>query len=524
MKNSVLSPLLIPKESMATLPVRRQCDTLPEGTIFYTKHIGSLNLSIPAACVIHSVTGSGKTWIFDKPLHLIAVPRRSQATHNRGETGSELLAALNRSDKAVKITHDKLLRHLKQPWFQEKMAEYGVKLIVDEAHMLPKKEANRLLAGYPAIFLSGTLDADFRRDLPHLHFERRGGRPRIEIAEQMPAIPAEDRMLLFADRAKDILKTFPNSAYVAESWYDTDLAAECGATRPPIILTINGAATSAYREGVEFLVDRRYRWTVVVHMGHCSSWSYADAVQALNRIRGDDVRRVIVVTRKESVHDLLHREPKSYNTESYTKWLNSKPAGHETVVASAMGSQRADFLYRASNYQSADTWGAHRNLVHSNRRVLPLGYDYAPYQGETDESPLWTKLDMPAGEEEEEEWFNFEWAGTTYQSQDPDCIKWSEWKRSGHLETIYQIVQKHKGNIAKLSGALAPQFKNPKKRGGVGKITHKEVVHALQQMFKTTLQRETGMPMKNYSKNTTKVHIENSPPFGYQNKQKKGDF
>ncbi len=485
----------------------------------YITNIPSTSMSIPAACVIHAPTGSGKTTLFDKPLHLIAVPRRAQTTNNAGFSSQELLSALNNSDKAVKITHDKLLSHLRNQWFVDKLIEYGIKIVIDEAHRLSKDQKYKELWELNTVFISGTLSSDFRGDLPHIFFERRRGRDDIELSYSVPKVTGANNIsFIYAERAYMMMRTYPHSCYVAKEKYSTKTAKAYHVTLPPEVLTMNGGGTSAYGEGVDIVVEDGLHVTVYVMMSLCPMWSYSDAVQALNRFRGDNVRRVIVVDGKEDIDELLKRVANTYDIAGYYNFKKDDEVTPGVAFMAAAGRVSYKMKYEPSGYKKADHFGMQRNLDHSNKRMLPPGYNYIKYQGEVCEQ-VWVDNYLNVTEDElEREVYTFEYQGVKYETHSKKVKAWLKFAESGVLLDIFRIVESRKGDLQSLSHGLYVFYR----KNGIkssGQLSLEDTYHALKHLFKLSVFNKKGLQVKRYTENIERVEIVDMMPFEYWKKE-----
>jgi len=148
-----------------------------------------------------------------------------------------------------------------------------------------KIDKYRTVYALNAIFLSGTIDETFRPDLTHYKFIPES-RMRIYWTDGMT--PDFKTGLYFVERAKALIRNYPNNSIVGRQ-----SALENNFTNFDPHSHTGGKvfSTSAMREGIS-ITTGTYE-AVVVPANLCPTWSNKDKIQAVNRVRGDDVVRLV---------------------------------------------------------------------------------------------------------------------------------------------------------------------------------------------------------------------------------------
>lgn len=438
--------------------------------------------------VIHALTGAGKTHAFERPLCLIAVPRRAQTTLESGVSREQIFETLK--TKHVIITHDKLLGHLSSPTFITELQEMGGVLIIDEAHTLYKHPKNAPLYNAYAVFLSGTLSRHFRHDLEHITFIPKSGKPVIQISNALDKKGVHT--LYFADNVNRITQLAKNA--------DILCAKEHG-IEAPAVLTRDTFATSAYREGITLRTKGTFR--VVVLSKYCPLWSMYDKVQALYRIRGNDIERTIIGDTK--LLDNSNLKPIGEQLEK----LRFDGKMSDAFMGEAMGSVMRKMVYGYNDYTEADefTLAAYYEFVHS--WGLPELFEFKQVKV-TDyiTDPLDGKV-----EPKEKEPFaptQFYARGKNWLALDVDPASWAKMANKGVLDKIEEFMPKGVWvSLDALRGKVSPSL-----TGKRGSLTKKKLYEALKNCIKLEIRDMNGKKQKYFNKNTTEVRLISDCPFG----------
>ena len=248
------------------------------------KYIGNntqIDISSLDSCVISAITGSGKTHSFkDKSNILILVPRVEQATLGKGDKSDFVINTIL-TEGAI-ITYEKFMGHYKaNKEFKLYVDSKRFKVVVDEAHMIVAKPSYELIYNLDAVFLSGTIHNSFRSDLQRYKFKP--SQPTVLYYTEGKT-PHFDDALYFVDKARRLMKTYPKNCIVgAEHKFDNFNIHQHK--------TGQIFSTSALREGIS--VNTNTFQACIVIAGHCGLWSVKDIIQGLNRVRGDNVLRVV---------------------------------------------------------------------------------------------------------------------------------------------------------------------------------------------------------------------------------------
>ena len=233
--------------------------------------------------VIIARTGSGKTFQFEgKPDTLILVPRVLQTTVYTGESLDFLFNKIA-IDGAI-ITYDKFYGHYRSSEeFKSAIDHNKITLVVDEAHMLVSRPSrmNRTIYELDAVFMSGTLEKFFRRDLQRYKYKP-------VSPEQMyytnGVLPRVEGSLVFVDNAKALIHNYPNNCIVSKEHKHNNVNVHT--TDLSFIFS-----TSALREGIS--INNGNFVACMAYMQACQLWSMKDTIQGLHRVRGENILRVV---------------------------------------------------------------------------------------------------------------------------------------------------------------------------------------------------------------------------------------
>lgn len=336
--------------------------------------------------VIISITGSGKTFQYlDQPETLILVPRVLQSDVRSGDAGDYVLSKIF-TEGAI-MTYDKFYGHYRNNQeFRDNVNNKRFKIICDEAHVLtaiPSK-AHQLAYGLDAIFISGTLDASFRTDLQHYKF----------IPEHRPIIyytngtlPKIKGTLVFADNARAIIANYNNCGFVSYDNKDNNNI-DFQTTQEPLVVS-----TSAAREG--YSINNDNFKANMVYMQYCSLWSSKDIIQGLNRVRGEDILRIVSLPFKEQY-------TKHISFEWWKKFIEN--CTNDKEVNAIMGefySKMIKITHKMEAYERANDYGIACYLAYLTRNNIDEElYDIREYTFECE--PLTLNMDADKKELDEE--------------------------------------------------------------------------------------------------------------------------
>jgi hypothetical protein len=351
--------------------------------------------------VIVALTGSGKTYSFlDKSDILILVPRVSQTTVYSGDDTKYLIDKI--IDSGAVITYDKFIGHYKMSQdFKDLIDNKKFRLIVDEAHILtsiPSKD-KKMIYELDALFLSGTIENFFRRDLHHYVFIPEKRKKLYWTQELLPKINGS---LIFMDNAKIIKNVFKKCGIVGA---DHDFEnVDIHKTKEPFVYS-----TSALREGVS--VNNPNFKACIVDYKQCRLWSTKDVIQGVNRIRGKDVLRIFTNKPKEQ-----------YNKEIDFDWYLKIAKGEvrEQYINAVLGEFYDDFIkytQKTSNYQDFSEYG----LVCFLSKITRNNYDERLYEWQELTPGELLELDLTIEDDEVEQEELFE----TYKTSDKRTFKYN---------------------------------------------------------------------------------------------------
>lgn len=481
----------------------------------YDKYISDSGLDFEQMVkgVVHSHTGSGKTFAFAKPKTLIAVPRRSQTTIKTGLCGEDVVLACR--EKVQYITHDKLATHMNMPFFVDLLKEEGIRIVIDEAHKLVDSKKFSVLWSGSHIFLSGTLRESFRPDLDHLFFERKKPISPIIIAD---GIPKSDRKTLyFMDRAKMMIAndvpmlTAEDKYIVAEEYLNKHV-------EPPKLLTEDTFATSAYAEGVTIPTDGS-KWRVVVYMPYCPTWSLDDAVQAVNRIRGDDVERVIVRSKKDRRSLEAMTASVDVDIDKKFNFIKTLAVTDENALRGAgLKEGFSKKVYGGSGYTEASLFGYLQHLTAKHRLILPDTYSYEllPQNAELMSLPLNVNIgkDIYSDEPTDIPMVQFILFHEKHETAHTDIELVHDWAKAKNIGVIDRLIDDVKtvdGEISKLISKLRYLKK------GKGRIDSKKMITILRRLMVVKMYGCDEQVYERYNSKITHIEIVKECHFEYAN-------
>lgn len=378
-----LSRMLIDRLS-DMLPLE-EVEVLPEIIIPYDgKYISSqneVNINALSNCVIVALTGSGKTYSFkNEPGTIILVPRVLQTDTGKGDNTDYLINKV--LSEGATITYEKFLGHYTNKHsgeFKHYVDNNRFKIIVDEAHMIQKlrtieNKDKTMIDGYEiiynldAVFMSGTIEPFFRADLQRYKFKPRTPTTIYYTDGEVPNI---ENALYFVDRPKPLMRNYPLNCVVG---------AEHKFNNFNVHQHTHGKVftTSALREGIS--IDTGTFDACIVNASLCSLWSVKDAIQALNRPRGDKVIRVITkpiekpstvfadfeyfnelsksVTDTQEINTIMGEEYSNFTKKTHkgSRYLNSTEFGVVCYLAEKTRDQYDPDLYRFEKYTPEETF------------------------------------------------------------------------------------------------------------------------------------------------------------------------
>jgi len=322
--------------------------------------------------VIVAVTGAGKTYSYEGQSGvLIIVPRTKQTDIGAGENEDFLMTKIY--SEGAMITFDKFYGHYRQKRELYRAIESGhVKLVVDEAHILISKLSKMHKVIYEineAIFMSGTLEKFFRSDLQRYRYIPKA---KTKIYFCNGVLPKKNGSIVFAESAKGIIKNYNHCGFVSLEWHKEITNVNLNTTKEPLVV-----ATSAIREGIS-IHNPNFKYCMV-DMDKCKLWSNKDLIQAVHRVRGDDIYRVISKPPKE-------QESKIFELEWWTNFINKQT--RTTMINAIMGEYYSNMIklsHRTEDYNKANEYGIVCYLAHRTKNNYdPDLYEFIEY-GEIEE-------------------------------------------------------------------------------------------------------------------------------------------
>nr|MBL0721625.1 hypothetical protein [Sulfurovaceae bacterium] len=292
--------------------------------------------------VVVARTGAGKTYQYENRANcLIIIPRVEQATVEAGENNEYLINKIL-TDGAM-ITYNKFYGHyLNSPEFKNLVDTNRINVIADEAHMLlslPLK-MHRVIYNLDAVFLSGTLDKFFRRDLQHYKYKPEF--PEI-IYYTEGLLPKIEGSLVLVDNARALMQNYPNNCIVSKA-HDFE-SLDIHTTNKKLVLS-----TSCLREGIS-IKNKNFKANIV-YAQSCQLWSTKDMIQGVHRVRNDDCIRLIT------------KEPNpTYDKHIDFDWWENRVKGSSSKdrgLNAVLGEQFSNLIkitHKINDYEEFDDYG-----------------------------------------------------------------------------------------------------------------------------------------------------------------------
>ena len=309
--------------------------------------------------VVHGLTGSGKTFCYENAGNLILVPLNSQANIIKGDSTDFLIQ--NIFENGAIITYDKFGGHYYNRHcdrFRKMIDSKTIKIVVDEAHTLLQSitSQNRFLRSLDAVFLSGTVEKFFRRDLQHYYYVPK--KPREFFYTGSEQLPLHNNVFCLLNRAIPIIHNYKGAGYVGVEnclkykYQNVDLQT----VKKPLILATWSAGVGNSIKNPNFTAN-------FVHKAKNKHMTLKDTIQALSRVRGNEVLRV------------MSGEPnKQYNGFIDFDWwrdiLGDKINNRKAEFNAVAGEFYDDFVKKASQlnkYKEVDDYGIECCLAHLTR-------------------------------------------------------------------------------------------------------------------------------------------------------------
>lgn len=471
-----------------------------ENLFFYDNYISEIDVvdfDSMKSGIISAVTGSGKTTVFSKrPRTLIAVPRRKQATVEAGTSKKDMLKLLE--DGCIIITYDKLIGHLRaDQYFLNDLYHADIRLVIDEAHQITSQDKYEPLLGLDAIYMSGTLFDHFRPDLERYTFISRSDTQPIQLCDKFPADVSENCLIFIEDKSIE--------SEVNHKKINADTK-----KRKKLKKGMN-IATSAIREGISLYVKEGEDWSVVVDMRKCGSWSFSDAVQALARVRGKDVKKYLILPKNYRIgeNNTIEnmKEHHQVDLEGYIKSIK-KLKVTATTISKGMGLGRRfeKNVFGTNDYEDSSYFSIVKHLDEKNSRKLPKNYTYVEYGGEYMPDPYYKPK-----EDKEPVYKNFD----TFRFGEPKYVKYTgSDKEIEHWDMMFankKIGLPVLERVLKQCGGDLSEFAH--KYPAKSRISKREAYNILRKLFECEFTDSSGGVYKKWSDAIEKAEILSYSPY-----------
>ena len=334
--------------------------------------------------VIIARTGSGKTFKYEgRGDILILVPRTSQASIIAGDDVNMLINQTNLSGSIV--TYNKFYGHYKRNEdFRYIVDNKKIKIIVDEAHMLfIPSQMHKLIYSLDAVFMSGTLEPFFRRDLPHYRYRPSQKEVIYYTDGELPKIKGS---LVFVENAGAIEHNYPDACVTAVTRKHPNVNVHT--TDKDVVY-----CTSALREGIS-IKNPNFK-ACMVYSKTTSLWSLKDTLQALHRVRLDGTLRV-----------MSQEVPESYDKYIDVDWWIKKAEElmeDEKEFNAVFGEFYSPFIKSAAGvnrYEKVSEYGVLCYLAHKTRNNYDK--DFYEFRKLEVKEPMNIKLKYEKDEDEDD--------------------------------------------------------------------------------------------------------------------------
>jgi len=460
---------------------------------YITNGQNQIDIETLKRAVIIAKTGAGKTYPFEnKPDVLILIPRVEQATVYAGEDTNFLIGSI--ISHGAMITYDKFYGHFSgNTEFRNMIMDGQIKLIVDEAHTLlynSGSKASMLIYAMDALFMSGTLEPFFRKDLPRYKFIPE---EKTKIFYTNNKIPDFKNALYFVNRAEAIVKNYNKAIIGAER------SRQLQHTNYKIHEYEDGQvfATEALREGVS--IHGNFE-AVVVDAGTCANWSIKDIIQGLARPRKKDCKRIIT----KPIEDEKEYRVNFEQTLRRVQDLHDIPE-----VNAALGEFHSSLTKNAmiaTGYQRVTEFGVACYLAYKTRNQYDKDlYAFEEFKGI--EAELELKLSLDDTRDEDENNMSFKIGNTRYsfdKKHEKRMRQWSRLKKAGTTKGL----MKYKSKWTSLntfyynSKFVAGMRKGIKARHHKAQYTIRKTYTDLKRIVKVEFKNNKGQVVKRVNDNT----------------------
>jgi len=382
--------------------------------------VGSLD-----SCVIKARTGSGKTYSFNnRPGVLILVPRVEQSTVGRGDRSDFVIDKI--LDSGAVMTYEKFMGHYKaNKEFRLYVDTKRFKVVVDEAHMITASTKYEIIYNLDAVFMSGTIHGAFRSDLQHYKFKPK--QP-VKLYYTDKEIPKFDDALYFVDRAKRLMTNYPFNCVVGVEHEFSNFNVHNHKAGQIF-------ATCALREGIS-ITTGSFSACIVVSQT-CDTWSTKDIIQGMNRVRGEDVLRI--VTKPIEKPKDTFAEHKYYadlaNSLTDTKEIN-------TIMGEEY-SRLIKMTHKVNGYIKSSDYGVACYLAYKTRN--DYDEDFYTFEAYEPEEAMEIKNSKAKDIEEDEIYLEHKIGNDLYEyplSKRDQFMRWARHKESGLVDKIMRMHDK----------------------------------------------------------------------------------
>ena len=448
-----------------------------------------------------SRTFSGKTHYYEGIANiLIIVPRESQCNIFKGDSLDALLDKIY--DNGAIITFHKFYGHYTTNLaFRNFIDSKKIELVVDEAHKLTEDPSlvHQLIYNLDAIFLSGTLQKFFRRDLQRYKYKPET--PEIIYYTTNGELPKGYNPLVFIDNAKLLKTNYPNNCVVGKQHNFNSV--NIHTTTKNMVFT-----TSALGEGVS--VKNPNFNACMVFVQQCPLWSNKQKIQAVYRVRKRNALRIISAPPKPQY-------TKNIDYDWWENFINSNT--EDTITNTIMGehySKMMNITHKLNNYQKADEYSIVCYLSHLTRDNYDEDfYKFVEYKEDFEPLEINTKIETINSTQEDEEMFNHvfengeEWK--IPKNKKKAFKRWLESEKSGLIDKLIKLNKFKnlneiylKSNVSKKIKAKYNQLNKHKKKKYSIKMFYK-LLRSLVQI--EMINDKTGRPIKRVGSKTDLKNI-----------------
>ncbi len=310
----------------------------------------------------------------------------------------------------------------------------------------PSKEF-QLIYNLDAIFLSGTLDKFFRRDLQRYKYKPE--KPDIIYYTTNGKLPNNYRSIIFIDNAKALKENYPNNCIVGKQHHFNGV--DIQTTTQKIVFT-----TSALREGIS--VKNPNFNACMVYAKECRLWNTKQTLQALYRSRIPNTIKIVSAPPKPQYR-------KNIEYEWWETFINNHT--EEQITNTIMGehySKMINITHKLNHYQKADEYSIVCYLSHLTRNNYDEDFfKFVEYKEDFEPLEIKTKVEKTDRSKEDERFFNhiFE-NGKTWsipQNKRKSFQRWLEHENSGFIAKLEKLNTSKNLNELYLKSNVAKKIK-----------------------------------------------------------------